>query len=81
MINNVNKRSVDMPELTPTDQRQPISILLFPDYVKRLHANTDHLFSEEYELITIKSPSLPHEASQLPCNVDKNRYGNINSCE
>ena len=80
-MNDIKKvPSADIPELTPSDQRHSISVSMFPDYVKRLHANTDHLFSEEYELITIKSPSLPHEASQIPHNIEKNRYGNINSC-
>ncbi|XP_019856078.1 PREDICTED: receptor-type tyrosine-protein phosphatase delta-like isoform X2 [Amphimedon queenslandica] len=80
LVNDLKKvPAADIPELTPSDQRQSISVSMFPDYVKRLHANTDHLFSEEYELITIKSPSLPHEASQQTCNIEKNRYGNINS--
>ena len=67
--------------LTPSDQRVPILGPNFPDYVRTLHCNSDHLFAEEYELIGIKSPSLSHQHSQLPWNTGKNRYANINSCE
>ena len=75
------RKKTEFATLPPSDEREPIDITHFPEYVKSLHANSDHLFSEEYELITIKSPSLAHQASLLPCNQAKNRYANINSCK
>lgn len=33
------------------DVRLPISVEDFEGHVKKMHANTDHLFSEEYEVI------------------------------
>ena len=32
------------------DARLPVSVYEFQDYVKSMHKNTDHLFSEEYEV-------------------------------
>ena len=32
------------------DARIPVSVKEFPTYVKSMHKNTDHLFSEEYEV-------------------------------
>eukprot|EP00731_Ephydatia_muelleri_P018084 Em0011g124a len=66
-------------DLIVENQHQPLIVEQFANHVRQLHANSDHLFSEEYELFTIKSPNLPHMASCLPCNVNKNRYANINS--
>lgn len=34
----------------PDDVRLPVSTEDFESYVKSMHANTDHLFSEEYEV-------------------------------
>ena len=30
--------------------RLPISVEEFPNYMKSMHANSDHLFSEEYQV-------------------------------
>ena len=79
VVQNVH-HNASLGSLVPADEREPILASYFGSYVKRLHANTDHLFSEEYEVLSIKAPSLPHQASLLPYNVEKNRYGNINSC-
>ena len=32
------------------DERFPVATEEFASYVKQMHANTDHLFSEEYEV-------------------------------
>lgn len=42
----------------PDDARLPVTVEEFPDYVKRMHKNTDHLFSEEYEVWQSSSYSL-----------------------
>ena len=80
VVQNVH-RSTEFSTLTPPDERDPILISQLPEYTRALHANSDHLFSEEYEVLGIKSPSLAHQASQLPWNQPKNRYANINSCK
>ena len=80
IVQNVH-RNTEFSTLTPPDERDPILISQLPEYTRALHANSDHLFSEEYEVLGIKSPSLAHQASQLPWNQPKNRYANINSCK
>ena len=37
------------------DARLPVAMEDFEDYVKMMHANTDHLFSEEYEVDHVMS--------------------------
>lgn len=32
------------------DVREPVTVEDLEDYVKKMHSNTDHLFSEEYEV-------------------------------
>ena len=43
------------------DVRLPVTVEDFPKYCKEMHANSDHLFSEEYEL----SKSHDHMMMQL----------------
>ncbi|XP_064387090.1 receptor-type tyrosine-protein phosphatase S-like isoform X2 [Halichondria panicea] len=72
------KATAELQNLDPEESRNSVLVEDFPRYVKSMHANTDHLYSEEYEILSIKSPSLAHVQSSLPCNVIKNRYANIN---
>ena len=44
------RKNTELANLTPPDQREPIISTRFPEYVRSLHANSDHLFSEEFEV-------------------------------
>lgn len=102
IVNDVIMMSL---HLYSDDVQLPVSLKDFPDHVRKHHANSDHPFSEEYQvtscdcnhgnqlsstirpitpfsqMITIKSPGLPHVQGSTAVNVMKNRYANINACK
>ena len=50
-------------------------------YFYETTGNLYHNSISALQILSIKSPSLAHVQSSLPCNVIKNRYANINCCE
>ena len=45
------------------DVRLPVIVEEFPGYCKMMHANSDHLFSEEYEVHTLTHSHITHTHS------------------
>ena len=54
-------------DLFVDDVRLPVPVEDFEGHVKKMHANTDHLFSEEYEVIG--HVTITWESHELSCKL------------
>ncbi len=81
------KAEASLVNLDPSDSRLPVLVEDFPSYVKSMHANTDHLFSEEYEVCKVcemceyDPPSSTDSVHQVPQLGPRPMFSTVQCCQ
>nr|CAD7427319.1 unnamed protein product [Timema monikensis] len=69
--------SLSIPDSIIETSRAPIALDKFAEHYRIMSADSDFLFSEEFELLKHVGRDQPCTAAELPCNRPKNRFTNI----
>jgi len=70
-------KSAEEIDMSGYPQSKPVTLAELKQYCLHQHANSDHLFQQEFESVRVPTQNYSFEHSQMPYNQSKNRYSNI----